>query len=233
MTTNNTKSAACTYPRCACDSRAACSAPQAATTEQAGWRCFHCDAYFTDRDSAALHFGTNERHQPMCSVSPAKYREMERRMEEYNAEDAEIHRQMHRQRNEHAQALLRAEEDGYAKGAKDASPAATTASASYERPADASRWTNSVDGEVAPLTATHGPVCLTNRKTVDIAGRGYNIVGYVLRREDGEVVCISAESAVRWLPKAHYWRLMHEQDGSLFAQQAPQPAATEWRPNDK
>lgn len=67
------------------------------------------------------------------------------------------------------------------------------------------------------LTATHGPLHLTNRKTAQIAATDYNIVGYVLRRTDGDAVCISAESAVRWLPQAHYWRLMHEQDGSLFA----------------
>lgn len=75
----------------------------------------------------------------------------------------------------------------------------------------------SVKSEAAPLTATHGPIHLTNRKTAEIAKTDYNIIGYVLRREDGDAVCISAESAVRWLPEAHYWRLMHEQDGSLFA----------------
>lgn len=80
------------------------------------------------------------------------------------------------------------------------------------------------EGYAAP-TATHGPLHLTNRKTAEIASTDYNIVGYVLRREDGDAVCISAESAVRWLPQAHYWRLMHEQDGSLFAERAPAPQA--------
>lgn len=73
----------------------------------------------------------------------------------------------------------------------------------------------------AALTATHGPLRMTNLKTGDIAGRGYNIVGYVLRSGDEKEVCISAESAVRWLPQENYWRLMHEQDGSLFG---PAPA---------
>lgn len=73
-------------------------------------------------------------------------------------------------------------------------------------------------------TATHGPLHLTNRKTAEIAATDYKIVGYVLRREDGEAVCISAESTVRWLPQAHYWRLMHEQGGSLFATPAPASA---------
>jgi hypothetical protein len=78
---------------------------------------------------------------------------------------------------------------------------------------------------VAMPTATHGPLHLTNRKTVEIAARGYNIVGYVLRSSDEGEVCISAESAVRWLPQAHYWRLMHEQDGSLSAAQTGSAAA--------
>ena len=81
---------------------------------------------------------------------------------------------------------------------------------------DAEKVLRAAFSRASDPTATHGPLDLTNRKTAEIAGRGYNIVGYVLRREDGEEVCISAESAVRWLPQAHYWRLMHEQDGSLF-----------------
>lgn len=98
---------------------------QAAKTK---WRCFHCDQTFTDRDAAAVHFGTSERHQPMCSISSNEYREMERRMEQYNAEDAEIHREMYRQRNEHIQALRRAEEIGYAKGVAESSDLAPTTS---------------------------------------------------------------------------------------------------------
>jgi len=70
-----------------------------------------------------------------------------------------------------------------------------------------------------PLTATHGPLGLTDAKTRGITKQGFNIVGYVLRSESGDEICISAESAVRWLPQAHYWRLMHEQNGSLFGRQ--------------
>ena len=60
------------------------------------------------------------------------------------------------------------------------------------------------------LTATHGPLHLTNPKTASVVSRGYNIVGYVLRSANGNV-CISAESAVRWIPQADYARLMHDQ----------------------
>ena len=79
------------------------------------------------------------------------------------------------------------------------------------------------------LTATGGYVRLTNVKTADIASRGYSIVGYVLRRDDSQEICISAESAVRWLAQNQYWRLMHEQDGSLFATVAP-PASIQMPP---
>lgn len=57
---------------------------------------------------------------------------------------------------------------------------------------------------------------LTEFKTDDIVKRGYQKVGYVLENAAGDY-CISAQSAVRWLPHRHYWRLMHEQDGSLFS----------------
>lgn len=100
------------------------AAPAPAATPE--WTCFHCDERFTDRDAAALHFGTSERQDPICKVSQAEYRSMEARMVDYNDEDAEIHRQMHRQRIEHHHALQRAEEAGYARGLRDA-PATTPA----------------------------------------------------------------------------------------------------------
>lgn len=67
----------------------------------------------------------------------------------------------------------------------------------------------------APSTRLRSPD-LTERKTNDIVSRGYKKVGYVLVNNAGEF-CISAQSAVRWLPQAHYWRLMHEQNSRLFA----------------
>lgn len=61
-----------------------------------------------------------------------------------------------------------------------------------------------------------GPGRLTERKTSEIqTSRGYQRVGYVLVNDRGDV-CISAQAAVRWLPKAHYGRLMHEQNSKLF-----------------
>lgn len=61
-----------------------------------------------------------------------------------------------------------------------------------------------------------GPCNLTERKTAEIiATRGFRKVGYILANDAGDM-CLSAQSAVRWIPQPHYWRLMHAQDGSLF-----------------
>ncbi|USN16384.1 hypothetical protein PLUTO_00680 [Luteibacter phage vB_LflM-Pluto] len=87
--------------------------------EPVQWRCFHCDEVFTIREQAALHFGTSERQNPACQIDIAEYRAMEARMVRYNEEDADIHRRMARMQSEHASALRRAEEAGYAKALKD------------------------------------------------------------------------------------------------------------------
>ncbi|KSP81244.1 hypothetical protein BANRA_06155 [Pseudomonas aeruginosa] len=86
----------------------------------AGWRCFHCGEHFLDEAAAALHFGTHEMQSPACLIDVAEYREMEARMRSYNDEDAEIHRAMARQRTQHQIELRRAEEQGYARGLKEA-----------------------------------------------------------------------------------------------------------------
>ena len=85
-----------------------------------GWRCFHCCEEFTDREAAALHFGTNEHQEPACLIDLAKFREMEALQLRYVDEDADVHRAMRRMESGHQQALRRAEEEGYAKGLVDA-----------------------------------------------------------------------------------------------------------------
>lgn len=87
--------------------------------EAVAWRCFHCDETFTDTESAALHFGTHERHSPACTIDVAEYRRMEAMGERYAEEDAEVHRSMYRMQNEHSVELRRAEEAGYARGLND------------------------------------------------------------------------------------------------------------------
>jgi len=88
--------------------------------EAVAWRCFHCDETFSDHESASAHFGTHERHAPACTIDAAEYRRMEKLQERFAEEDADCHRAMYRMQSEHQVALRRAEEDGYAKGVRDA-----------------------------------------------------------------------------------------------------------------
>ena len=80
------------------------------------WRCFHCDEAFADAESAAVHFGTSERQNPICTVDAAEYRAMEQRMARYNEEDSDLHRQIYGLQARHASELRREEEKGYALG---------------------------------------------------------------------------------------------------------------------
>jgi hypothetical protein len=87
------------------------------------WRCFHCDEVFRDEAAAREHFGSYGPRilsEPACQIDAAEYRAMEKRMTDYNAEDADIHRQMARMEHEHKTALRREEEKGYARGLADA-----------------------------------------------------------------------------------------------------------------
>lgn len=103
------------------------------------WRCFHCDEVFCDRESAALHFGDGsyyrnpEQQQPACTIDIAEVRRLQNKEARYADEDADIHRTMHRQANEHVQALRRGEEAGYARGLRDSGKCPC---ASSEREAD-------------------------------------------------------------------------------------------------
>lgn len=87
------------------------------------WRCFYCDEVFTERAAAAIHFGTGgalRQDQPACRIDIAEYREMEEIVRRYADEDSDLHRAMYRMQSEHAVALRRAEEAGYARGLRDA-----------------------------------------------------------------------------------------------------------------
>ena len=83
------------------------------------WRCFHCDAVFTDRDSAAEHFGVDETRQPACQIDIAEYRRMEAINARHVDEDTDLHRTIYAMQTKHIDELRRAEESGYAKGLKD------------------------------------------------------------------------------------------------------------------
>lgn len=63
-----------------------CGRTLSAQLREVEWRCFYCDAVFTDTESAALHFGTGgmARHdEPACRIDIAKYREMESLLSRY------------------------------------------------------------------------------------------------------------------------------------------------------
>lgn len=83
------------------------------------WRCFHCDEFFTDPKEAATHFGGVQGAQPLCKFDGDEIRHMEWCLAKYRDEDTDLHRQIASLQGEHTQALMRAEEAGYAKGLKD------------------------------------------------------------------------------------------------------------------
>ncbi len=76
--------------------------------------------------------------------------------------------------------------------------------------------------QLAALSVPSAPVALFDRKLADLERRGYSVIGRILHK-DGEYALF--DSSCRWLTSSQYQRLMHEQDGSLFADcAAPQPS---------
>lgn len=131
------------------------AAQAAAAGVPEGWRCFHCGEEFTDRESAALHFGTHERQEPACLIGVAKYRELEALQLRYAEEDAEVHRTMRRMESEHQLALRRAEEGGYAKGLRDAVAYPADAGSAPPQPLAIAQGLIDHAGEVGGEAATH------------------------------------------------------------------------------
>lgn len=84
------------------------------------WRCFHCDALFTDSGEARLHFGPSEHSAPVCQIDAAALRDLEETLRRYREEDTDLHRALYAKDCKHAVALRRAEEQGYATGLADA-----------------------------------------------------------------------------------------------------------------
>ena len=99
----------------------------APATQQAGevsesqvWRCFHCEGVFTDKDSAALHFGSSERQQAYCTIPVEHFRWMEEQQRRYFEEDTESHRTIRALHSQSFENARRSEERGYARGLEDA-----------------------------------------------------------------------------------------------------------------
>lgn len=84
------------------------------------WRCFHCDAAFTDEASAREHFGASQVLDPACTIDVAEYRRMEEAHARSRDEDTDLHREIHGLHSKHAAKLQREEEKGYARGLADA-----------------------------------------------------------------------------------------------------------------
>lgn len=88
-----------------------------------GWVCFHCGERFSASNEgerlAREHFGETITADPACRIDIAEYRRMEAVNARHCHEDTELHREIARLQADHATALQRAEEAGYAKGLAD------------------------------------------------------------------------------------------------------------------
>lgn len=73
------------------------------------WKCFHC--------------GETMAQEPACTIDVAEYRRMEGVHRRHCDDDTDLHRQIARMESDHQRALTRAEEEGYAKGLRDAGQA--------------------------------------------------------------------------------------------------------------
>lgn len=100
--------------------------PFAVETADKQWRCFHCDEVLTDREAAADHFGTTPDAVPGCMLKVGEdrgilraLRAAEAELARYRAEDSDTDRAMYKMQAEHAVALRREEEKGYARALRD------------------------------------------------------------------------------------------------------------------
>lgn len=89
------------------------------------WRCFHCDTVFANRKHAADHFGADEGDTPACKLKHSEghlvdyIRKLQRELASYRREDNHVLRSMYALEAEHAEALRREEEKGFARGVAD------------------------------------------------------------------------------------------------------------------
>lgn len=92
-------------------------------TPAEGWTCFHCGENFpgtmAGHYEARLHFGKSIHDEPKCQISAHRLRAMEDTLRSYREEDTDLHRALHSLQADHATALRREEEIGYARGIKD------------------------------------------------------------------------------------------------------------------
>lgn len=93
------------------------------------WRCFHCGETFTRAQErwAREHFGADQLAEPVCLIRSAgesallhALREAQDELDRRRAEDSDLMRAMCAMAADHAVALRREEEIGYARGLRDA-----------------------------------------------------------------------------------------------------------------
>jgi len=101
---------------------------QASTTiPPHGWTCFHCGETFLSPVCARAHFGSDETRAPACEIKTAgegailtALRNAEDALVRYHQEDSDVLRAMAAMEGDHRRALQDAEEQGYARGLRDA-----------------------------------------------------------------------------------------------------------------
>lgn len=93
-----------------------------------GWTCFHCGETFTTPGAAREHFGPTPESEPGCCIKVrlggergllGALRNAEAQLAKYMAEDSDSHRTMIAMQIRHSDALMAAEEAGYARGLRD------------------------------------------------------------------------------------------------------------------
>lgn len=84
------------------------------------WKCFHCGEVFETPVEAGMHFGESETEKPACQFTTEEVRELQKMLHRYMDEDTDLHREIHRLHADMNAAVMRAEEEGYARGLRDA-----------------------------------------------------------------------------------------------------------------
>lgn len=91
-----------------------------------GWRCFHCGDLFVVEIDARNHFGATQDAEPACKIKMAgefalltALRNAEELLASRQSDDTDTIRAMHSMQADHATALRREEERGFARGVAD------------------------------------------------------------------------------------------------------------------
>ena len=88
------------------------------------WRCYHCDAVYTDPFEAGIHFGADVAGTCACVLPHEQHlvehiRDLEKRLDSYRTESDRVMRSIMTLEDENRRALIREEEKGYARGLRD------------------------------------------------------------------------------------------------------------------